>query len=121
MPTVCVDFDGVIHNYSKGWQDGSIYDEPVTGAIEALKDLMTQYAVVIFTTRRDTIAVGQWLQKHGLDVPFEYGGEAYEFWNRRNAILITNRKLPAVAYIDDRAIRFVAWPQALHELEDYTA
>ena len=118
MSTVCVDFDGVIHGYNNGWQDGSIYDEPLPGAIEALKDLMAQYAVVIFTTRRDTIAVGQWLQKHSLDVLFEYNGEAYEFWNKRNTILITNLKLPAVAYIDDRAIRFVSWPQALAELEN---
>ena len=34
--TIAVDFDGFIHKYSKGWHDGSIYDEPVEGAAEAL-------------------------------------------------------------------------------------
>ena len=29
MKTIAVDFDGVIHKYSKGWQGGEIYDEPV--------------------------------------------------------------------------------------------
>lgn len=27
--TIVFDFDGVIHRYSKGWQNGSIYDKPV--------------------------------------------------------------------------------------------
>lgn len=116
--TVCVDFDGVIHGYSRGWQGGEIYDEPVFGAINALEYLLERYAVVVFTTRRDTVAVGQWLQKHGFNVPLEYGGEAYEFWNRQDAVLITNRKLPALAYIDDRAIRFTTWKLALRDLED---
>src|SRR5690606_42044179 len=45
MKTVAVDFDGVIHAYSRGWQDGSIYDEPVPGAVDGLRQLMEQYAV----------------------------------------------------------------------------
>lgn len=42
--TVAVDFDGVIHAYSKGWYDGTIYDPPVPGALEALRNLMERYA-----------------------------------------------------------------------------
>jgi len=34
--TIAVDFDGVIHQYSKGWEDGSIYDKPVKGVRQAL-------------------------------------------------------------------------------------
>lgn len=28
-------------------------------------------------------------------------------------VLVTDRKLPAIAYIDDRAVRFTNWPDAL--------
>lgn len=31
-------------------------------------------------------------------------------------LLVTNRKLPAIAYIDDRAVRFTDWDQALREV-----
>ena len=119
-PTVCVDFDGVIHAYSKGWQDGSIYDEPVRHAYESLRFLMQRYAVVIHTTR-DPAAVRVWMRKQFPDIEttwFTDENKVPEFWNEKDRILITRKKLPAVAYIDDRAIRFVAWPQALAELED---
>lgn len=113
--TVAVDFDGVIHAYSKGWQDGSIYDEPMPGAIEALHALMKSYAVFVHTTREPG-PVCDWLDDHDIEATFLH--PLPEFWNERGVVLVTNRKLPAIAYIDDRAIRFESWKQALADLAD---
>ncbi|MFB4312931.1 hypothetical protein [Actinomadura sp. 21ATH] len=149
MPTVAVDFDGVIHAYSRGWQDGSIYDGPVPGAVDALRQLMEQCAVFVHTTREPE-QVMPWLEGLGLDVTIDErcgrcqgmggisapddsepvpGGYFFEdpcqgcrgsglltFWNEQGQVLVTNRKLPAVAYVDDRGIRFESWGQALSEL-----
>lgn len=110
MRTVAVDFDGVIHQYSKGWQDGSIYDPPVPGALEALRVLMDQYAVAIFTTR-DIGQVAEWLINRGFSCRTGHDGP---FWNDPGLLLVTNTKPAAIAYIDDRAVRFTGdWSQAL--------
>lgn len=114
--TVAVDFDGVIHAYSKGWQDGTIYDPPVEGAFEALVTLMKTYAVFIFTTR-DATDVARWLNRHGLLAEVDADPQR-TFWNDQGRLLVTNRKLAAVAYVDDRAVRFESWPQALSALAE---
>lgn len=125
---VAVDFDGVIHKYSQGWKDGSIYDEPVYGAKESLIQLMDKYAVFILTTR-DTGDVAIWI-KEQFDIPcvtqndiaersrlgFTY--DDLEFWKDQSKILVTNRKLPALFYIDDRAVRFENWPDTLSILKE---
>lgn len=99
MPKVLVDFDGVIHQYSKGWQDGTIYDPPVPDAVHALAALEAHgYEVVIFSSR-DSEQIRKWMIEQGL-----------------GAFRVTNVKEPAIAYIDDRAIRFISWPQALTDL-----
>ena len=41
-----IDFDGVIHKCSKGYHDGTIYDDPVDGAEEALKMLAKHNTLV---------------------------------------------------------------------------
>ena len=113
--TVAVDFDGVIHAYSKGWQDGSIYDEPVEGAFESLRRLMEEDAVFIFTSR-DIGEVYAWMVSHGfLNVSMDLL-QGRKFWDTKGILLITNHKYPAVAYLDDRAIRFHSWPDAMTEL-----
>lgn len=115
MSAVAVDFDGVIHAYSRGWADGTIYDEPVPGAFSALHSLMSSYAVFVHTTR-NSAEVADWITaRSNIPCTVEVNPDA-EFWNVRGELLVTNRKLPAVAYIDDRAIRFESWPQALNDL-----
>ena len=91
--TIAIDFDGVVHRYSKGYKDGSIYDKPVKGVRKAIARLKRKgFRVVVFTARTNRADVGVWLIKHGIDIDE-----------------ITNIKPRAVAYIDDRAIRFTSW------------
>lgn len=116
MPrTVVVDFDGVIHQYSKGWQDGTIYDPPVSGAIEALHTLQKDFAVVVQSSR-DPAPIAKWLISHGVKADTWHSADPPVFFNDQTYVLVTRLKLPAVAYIDDRAIRFVNWQQAVADL-----
>ena len=44
---LAIDFDGVIHKNSKGFYDGTIYDQPVEGTLESIKYLATKYDIII--------------------------------------------------------------------------
>jgi len=105
--TLSIDFDGVIHRYSKGWQDGSIYDPPMESAIEHLKELVDKgWRIVIFTTRLNPEVCSDvkasenelknWLSKNG----FQENTHYHE---------LTALKPIATAYIDDRAAKFTNW------------
>jgi hypothetical protein len=102
---LAIDFDGVIHKCSKGFYDGTIYDDPVEGSLESLEQLSRQYRLVVFTAkaRKDrpelngksgTELVWEWLRKHKMDT---FIAE------------VTAEKPRAVAYIDDKAIKFESW------------
>jgi hypothetical protein len=116
--TVAVDFDGVIHRYSRGWQDGTIYDEPIEGAFSALHMLMADFAVFVHTTR-NAHRVADWIEARSAIPCAVQVNLDMEFWNVKGELLVTNRKLPAVAYIDDRGIRFSDWNQALADVARY--
>lgn len=125
--TIAIDFDGVIHKYSKGWHDGSCYDEPVEGCFKAIKELMDlHYSVYILSTRSPR-QIKRWLKQWAYESEYVHvglGGDPEDFcypkygftveripfykkfWNKYNVLGITRRKLPAIAYIDDRAIVF---------------
>lgn len=101
--TLAIDFDGVIHRYSRGWQDGSIYDRPMPGARRALVALKRKFRIVVFSRRaahQGTREIKQWLDRN--NIPYD---------------AVTKVKPRARWYIDDRAIRFFDWSRTLKEIE----
>ncbi len=109
MKTLAIDFDGVIHAYTQGWQDGSAYDIPVAGALDSLRKLSVNYALYILSTR-DPAQIQEWLQKHAPELKTEIITEHQTFWEKRGIIGISRQKIAAIAYIDDRGLRFTNWP-----------
>lgn len=106
--TICVDFDGVIHSYERGWQDGKIYGTVVPGFFEWAKVVNQHFDVVIYSSRSSTAQglrdmqvwlneqhKSWWVRTHGEDrrdnfMPFRF----------------SDKKPPAWLTIDDRAICF---------------
>lgn len=112
--TIGIDFDGVIHKNSKGFHDGTVYDDPIEGVEEALKVLSSKYNLVCFTAKakpnRPFIngktgkeLVKDWLVKYDLD---KYISD------------VTSEKPRAVVYIDDKSVKFNDWNSCLTELKE---
>ena len=109
---IMVDFDIPVHKYSKGYFNAQIYDEPTDGVKEALQFLKNEgFEVIIHTTRvsqeeyPETYKVNEqgirtWLDEHG--IPFDR---------------VTSEKLLALAYIDDRSVRFGNWTDTIQFLK----
>jgi hypothetical protein len=98
-PKILVDFDGPLHRYSKGWQDGTVYDDMTPGADLAIGRMLSGgYEVVIFSTR-DAVQIQEAMARWGMP-----------------PLRVTNVKEPAVAQIDDRAIWWRDWDSAWTEL-----
>ena len=109
---IAIDFDGVIHRNSKGFYDGTVYDEPMPGAIDAIKQLSEKYDIIIFTAKakKDRPLVNG---KTGAELVWEWLGK----YNLIPYIkLITSEKPRAVAYIDDKGYRFNTWEQTLKDI-----
>ena len=112
--TISIDFDGVIHKNSKGFYDGTVYDEPVKGTEEALKKLSNKYTLICYTAKSKpdrglvngktgTELIWEWLNKHNFS---------------KYISKVTSEKPRAVAYIDDKGIRFNDWESCFEDLND---
>ena len=97
MSTLAIDFDGVLHPYTAGWVGSVPEDEPpCPGAREFLEWCHEQnLTVVVFSSRADHQeghdGIWDWLVKYQLSPLI---------------VEVTDKKPPAVAYIDDRAVPY---------------
>ena len=104
---ICVDWDGTVVRW------GSLEDENpdlLPGAIEALRKLVAHdYRLVVFTSRMSP----QWLDASGHSATVMRSRIAAVLDRHAIPFLdITAEKVPAEAYVDDRAIRYHDnWPE----------
>jgi hypothetical protein len=114
--TIAIDFDGVIHSFEFGFHDGTIYGTPLPGSLESIKKIAEKYKIVIYTAKAKkdrplingktgTELVWEWLKKYEIDTLITD---------------VTAEKPRAVCYIDDKAIQFINWNQALNDLSTFT-
>ena len=110
-----IDFDRVIHKSGKGYYNGTIYDVPVPGAKEALKELSEKYVIIVYTckARSDRGLVNG---KTGIELVWEWL-EKYDMAQYIGKV--TAEKPRAFCYIDDKAISFTNWEEALKKVDDY--
>ncbi|GLW58112.1 hypothetical protein [Kitasatospora phosalacinea] len=112
---VGIDFDLTLIAHDQGWKDGRIYGEPIPGALEALRELLDLRAVFVVTarSREHHPNIAAWLSAHGFDAEVDDDPDR-SHWTTRGTVLVTNKKLGAACYIDDRAVTFTGdWTEAL--------
>ncbi len=96
---LAIDFDGTIHDWNNP-KPGMRMGPPIFGAQEALRSFKEAgHTIVIFSVRGGEDSrkhVADWLNYYA--IPYSY---------------ITNIKIPADWYIDDRGMHFTNWKEAV--------
>lgn len=101
-----LDFDGTVHDYMHGWQDGTIYGNVTPGFFEWLQEASRKFEIHIHSSRSKT--------PHGRLAMRNWINAQYKLWLASRGVggpAIPNLHFPehkpaAFLSIDDRAIQF---------------
>lgn len=98
--TIAIDFDGVLADYSEGYQGKDVFGSMVPGADNATKVLKENgWIIIIYTTRPATEALKKWLDDN--KITYDYINE-----NPDQPEESKGCKLMADVYLDDRSLQF---------------
>jgi hypothetical protein len=110
-PTLCLDFDGVIHSYTSGWKGVNVIpDPPVPGAMAFIAAAIEHFHVDVFSSRSSDP-----LGRRAMWMYIRAGMEK-EFGDDKASTIVSKIDFPvnkpaAFISIDDRAITFQGvWP-----------
>ena len=123
-PILCLDFDGVCHQYISGWQGADVIpDPPIPGLFDFIYKASDFFEIHIFSSRSN--------QSGGIDAMRTWFDMYLREWKAGEAHLIDpenidfpelyfdTEKPSAKVTIDDRAIRFRGvWPN-IQSLVDF--
>lgn len=97
--TICIDFDGVIHDYGQGWQGEDVFGNMIANADTGTQVLRKQgWTIIIFTTRKKSDKLEKWLKDN--NITYDYINENPDQPDN------TSGKVIADVYLDDRGIGF---------------
>ena len=124
-PILCLDFDGVIHSYERGWQNGAIYGTTTPGFWEWLEEANEFFKIVVYSSRSATPQgihdMQMWLYREWRRWR-ENGGKTV--YTDPVELEFADKKPSAFLTIDDRGITFKGnWtdfdPQTLRDFKPW--
>ena len=112
--TIAIDFDGVLADYSKGYQGKDVFGTPIPGGDNATKVLKENgWRIIIYTTRPATDALKNWLKEN--NITYDYINE-----NPDQPEDAKGCKLIADVYLDDRSMCFRGnWKCLVREIASF--
>jgi len=107
---IAIDFDGVIHKNSKGFFDGTVYDDPIENSLDSIKEISKKFDIIIFTAKASKdrpLINGKTGEEHVIDWL-----KKHSFYQYIKDVVV--EKPRAILYIDDKGYRFENWKKTIN-------